>query len=161
MPLPRRRTSRSSPFPASSGAGGAVFCTVNVAADASDRNFTYIPDESSWNRSRSAAYLHITPNETIAGVECRVTRLASQDLCLWEATGLPLRYDGDAFELRAIRVELDPELGDRAFAIDDLPAPDGSFDAEAALEALAHGSYGELGPWLHPGLRMPGSGPSA
>jgi phosphoserine aminotransferase len=45
------------------------FCNVNVAADAADRNFTYIPDESSWTRSDDAAYLHITPNETIAGVE--------------------------------------------------------------------------------------------
>jgi len=44
-------------------------CNVNVAADSSDRNFTYIPDESSWNRSDNAAYLHITSNETIAGVE--------------------------------------------------------------------------------------------
>ena len=45
------------------------FCDVNVAADASDRNFTYIPEESSWRRSEKAAYLHYTPNETIAGVE--------------------------------------------------------------------------------------------
>jgi len=45
------------------------FCNVNVAADASDRNFTYIPDETSWRRSDNAAYLHYTPNETIAGVE--------------------------------------------------------------------------------------------
>jgi phosphoserine aminotransferase len=44
-------------------------CNVNVAADSSDKNFTYIPDESSWNRSDDAAYLHITSNETIAGVE--------------------------------------------------------------------------------------------
>ncbi|MCP5091143.1 MAG: 3-phosphoserine/phosphohydroxythreonine transaminase [Gammaproteobacteria bacterium] len=45
------------------------FCNVNVAADASDRNFTYVPDETSWRRSDNAAYLHYTPNETIAGVE--------------------------------------------------------------------------------------------
>jgi phosphoserine aminotransferase len=45
------------------------FCDVNIAADASDRNFTYIPDEAAWQRSGNAAYLHITPNETIAGVE--------------------------------------------------------------------------------------------
>ena len=45
------------------------FCTVNVAADASDKNFTYIPAEDSWQRSDNAAYLHYTPNETIAGVE--------------------------------------------------------------------------------------------
>jgi phosphoserine aminotransferase len=45
------------------------FCNVNVAADASDQNFTYIPDEAAWQRSENAAYLHFTPNETIAGVE--------------------------------------------------------------------------------------------
>jgi phosphoserine aminotransferase len=45
------------------------FCTVNIAADASDEKFTYIPDEASWQRSDNAAYIHFTPNETIAGVE--------------------------------------------------------------------------------------------
>jgi len=45
------------------------FCNVNVVADASDKKFTYIPDESTWERSENAAYLHYTPNETIAGVE--------------------------------------------------------------------------------------------
>ncbi len=45
------------------------FCNVNIAADASDRNFTYIPDPAGWQRSDNAAYLHYTPNETIAGVE--------------------------------------------------------------------------------------------
>lgn len=45
------------------------FCNVNIAGDASDRNFTYIPAQADWQRSDDAAYLHITPNETIAGVE--------------------------------------------------------------------------------------------
>lgn len=44
-------------------------CNANLVADSSDRNFTYIPDESSWQRNDNAAYLHITSNETIAGVE--------------------------------------------------------------------------------------------
>jgi phosphoserine aminotransferase len=44
-------------------------CNVNIAADSSDKNFTYLPDESTWSRSDDAAYLHITSNETIAGVE--------------------------------------------------------------------------------------------
>jgi phosphoserine aminotransferase len=44
-------------------------CNARLVADASDRNFTYIPDESTWDRSDDAAYLHITSNETIAGVE--------------------------------------------------------------------------------------------
>jgi phosphoserine aminotransferase len=51
-------------------AGEAMkFCSVNVAADSSDRKFTHIPAESEWQRSDDAAYLHYTPNETIAGVE--------------------------------------------------------------------------------------------
>ena len=45
------------------------FCKVNIAGDASDKKFTYVPDETGWNRSDNAAYLHYTPNETIAGVE--------------------------------------------------------------------------------------------
>ena len=45
------------------------FCKTNVAADAADRKFTYIPEESSWQRNENAAYLHYTPNETIVGVE--------------------------------------------------------------------------------------------
>lgn len=45
------------------------FCRANLAADASDRNFTYIPDPATWQLSDDAAYLHITSNETIAGVE--------------------------------------------------------------------------------------------
>jgi phosphoserine aminotransferase len=45
------------------------FCSVNVVADATDNNFTDIPAQDSWRRSDDAAYLHYTPNETIAGVE--------------------------------------------------------------------------------------------
>lgn len=45
------------------------FCDVNVAADSSDGNFTDIPAEDSWQLRKDAAYVHITPNETIAGVE--------------------------------------------------------------------------------------------
>ncbi|MGI9261797.1 MAG: 3-phosphoserine/phosphohydroxythreonine transaminase [Woeseiaceae bacterium] len=45
------------------------FCDVNVVADSSGKNFTYVPPESSWDRSDDAAYLHYCANETIAGVE--------------------------------------------------------------------------------------------
>ena len=47
----------------------AKHCNANLAADSADRNFTYIPDEADWRRSDGAKYLHITSNETIAGVE--------------------------------------------------------------------------------------------
>jgi phosphoserine aminotransferase len=42
---------------------------VNVTADNSDRNCTYVPDFKNWKLDKDAAYLHYTPNETIGGVE--------------------------------------------------------------------------------------------
>jgi len=45
------------------------FCTVNLAASSEDRNFTYVPKRESWRLDPSAAYVHITSNETIGGVE--------------------------------------------------------------------------------------------
>ncbi len=46
-----------------------TYCNVNIAADATSGNFTCIPPQESWRRRDDAAYIHYTPNETIAGVE--------------------------------------------------------------------------------------------
>jgi len=45
------------------------YCTVNVAASASDRGYTYVPPPSSWQLTPGAAYVHVCTNETIGGVE--------------------------------------------------------------------------------------------
>lgn len=45
------------------------FGNINVVASAEDKNFTYVPAQSSWTESKDAVYLHYTPNETIGGVE--------------------------------------------------------------------------------------------
>jgi len=45
------------------------FCDVNVAASSEDRNFNYVPRRESWHLDPAAAYVHITSNETIGGVE--------------------------------------------------------------------------------------------
>lgn len=45
------------------------FCTVNLAASAEDRNFSYVPALEKWKLDSDAAYVHITTNETIGGVE--------------------------------------------------------------------------------------------
>jgi phosphoserine aminotransferase len=60
------------------------FCSVNVVADSADRQFTYIPPQSDWQRSSKAAYLHYTPNETIGGVEFHF---------IPDTTGVPLVAD--------------------------------------------------------------------
>jgi phosphoserine aminotransferase len=49
------------------------FGEANVVASSEDRNFTYVPKESTWKRSKDAAYLHICSNETIGGVEFQYT----------------------------------------------------------------------------------------
>lgn len=45
------------------------YCTANVAASSADDKFTHIPGVASWTLNPDAAYVHITPNETIHGVE--------------------------------------------------------------------------------------------
>lgn len=45
------------------------FCSVNVAASSEDRNFSYVPRQGSWKLAADAAYVHITSNETIGGIE--------------------------------------------------------------------------------------------
>ncbi len=45
------------------------FCEVNVAASSEDRNFSYVPKQSTWKLSADAAYVHVCTNETIGGLE--------------------------------------------------------------------------------------------
>ena len=45
------------------------FGAVNVVASSEDKNFSYVPDQATWSLDPNAAYVHITQNETIGGVE--------------------------------------------------------------------------------------------
>ena len=45
------------------------FVTVNEVCDTSQQGYQQVPSADQWQLSDDAAYLHITPNETIAGVE--------------------------------------------------------------------------------------------
>ncbi|HEY3460926.1 MAG TPA: 3-phosphoserine/phosphohydroxythreonine transaminase, partial [Casimicrobiaceae bacterium] len=42
---------------------------VNVAASSADANYTYVPAHGTWKLTPRAAYVHVTTNETIGGVE--------------------------------------------------------------------------------------------
>ncbi len=95
--------------------------------------------------------------EQILDTPCHVTRVATIELCLWEATGLPLRYASDGLRLRAIHIDEAAGIGPHAF---DPPGPllragVPGLDAAAVLERAAQGDLGELAPWLHAGLRLP------
>ncbi|MEM6995613.1 MAG: hypothetical protein AAF721_34195, partial [Myxococcota bacterium] len=94
----------------------------------------------------------------ILDVPCLATRLAAQELCVWEATGLPLDYRGNAFVMRATAIETDATVPDGAFEVPaeverNAPGPD--LDPAESLARLAREDYAELGPLLHPGLRLP------
>ncbi len=45
------------------------YCAVNVVASSKDKNYSYMPSQSTWNLDPQAAYVHYTSNETIGGVE--------------------------------------------------------------------------------------------
>jgi len=45
------------------------YCNVNVAASSEETNFSYAPRQDKWRLDPGAAYVHITSNETIGGVE--------------------------------------------------------------------------------------------
>jgi phosphoserine aminotransferase len=45
------------------------YCQVNVAASSEDASFTYVPARESWKLTPEAAYVHVTTNETIGGIE--------------------------------------------------------------------------------------------
>jgi len=49
------------------------YCSVNIAASAEDKNFTYVPARETWKLTRDAAYVHVCTNETIGGVEYQWT----------------------------------------------------------------------------------------
>ena len=45
------------------------YCKVNIAASSEDAKFTYAPPQEKWKLDSGAAYVHMTSNETIEGVE--------------------------------------------------------------------------------------------
>lgn len=54
-------------FAKASAKEATKFGTVNVVADSSDRNFTYIPDVNEVQETPGASYVHICQNNTIFG----------------------------------------------------------------------------------------------
>lgn len=57
------------------------YVRVNVAASSEAGGFHDIPPRSQWQLSDDAAYVHITANETIHGVEFRDTRTSATRRC--------------------------------------------------------------------------------
>src|SRR5438132_349125 len=45
------------------------FCEINIAASSEGKNFSFAPEQSTWQLDPKSAYVHYTSNETIGGVE--------------------------------------------------------------------------------------------
>lgn len=104
--------------------------------------------------------------ETLEGERCVTMRIAAQDLCLWEETGLLLRYEGAAFSLVVTAIERGPTLPADAFVLPAIAADakrleTPKVDAAALIEGLADGKVAPLVEQLA-GVQMPAlAGPDA
>lgn len=101
----------------------------------------------------------------VLGVACLQTRIAAQNVCMWEETGLLLRYEGSAFRIEAQSIDRSPKIGPDTFTL-----PPAALSARYAagsppnydqiLRDIAGGSYGSvsallLAPEVLPELRPP------
>jgi hypothetical protein len=85
----------------------------------------------------------------ILGVPCLQTRIAAQNLCMWEEVGVFLRYEGSAFTIEATQIDRAPEISNEAFVLppesrDAARVEPESIDFNAALDEAANGDFAEL-----------------
>jgi hypothetical protein len=85
----------------------------------------------------------------ILGVACLQTRVAAQNLCMWEEVGLFLRYEGSAFTIEATQIDRAPEVPADAFVLppesrDAMRFEAPTIDFGVALDGAIHGNFAEL-----------------
>jgi hypothetical protein len=119
---------------------------------------------------RQTASAELADHAELLGVSCLQTRVAAQNVCMWEQTGLLLRYEGSAFTIEAVEINRDPKLAANTFELPPQaakaerpdpraePAPEYNYDQ--ILAEIAAGSYGNVsllvvGSKSIPALRMP------
>lgn len=105
----------------------------------------------------------------VLGVTCLQTRIAAQNVCMWEETGLLLRYEGSAFRIEATHIDRAPKLEGDVFTLPPeakaaTAIATAEQDYEQILQDIAAGSYGSVSALLFagdalPALRMPEPAP--
>jgi hypothetical protein len=96
----------------------------------------------------------------VLGVTCLQTRIAAQNVCMWEETGLLLRYEGSAFRIEATQIDRAPTLEPDVFTLPP-EAQTVTLIAAAAqdytqiLQDIAGGSYGSVSALLFAGDALP------
>ncbi|EDM75585.1 hypothetical protein PPSIR1_29026 [Plesiocystis pacifica SIR-1] len=72
---------------------------------------------------------------TVHGVSCLQTRIAAQNLCMWEEAGVFLRYEGAVFNVELVSLDRNPELDEDLF---EIPVEAASRAERVEVEPLAH-----------------------
>jgi hypothetical protein len=106
----------------------------------------------------------------VLGVTCLQTRIAAQNVCMWEETGLLLRYEGSAFRIDATKIDRAPQLEPDTFTLPPeakmaVPSAAAEQDYSKILQDIAAGSYGSVSALLFagdalPALRVPEAPPA-
>lgn len=99
--------------------------------------------------------------DTVAGVACLRTRIAAQNVCMWEQANAMLAYEGAAFSIEATKIDdqVEPEansfeLPPLAIRAEQVEAT-GTQDFEGILDELAAGSHAKVALLLYANLGMP------
>lgn len=85
----------------------------------------------------------------IQGESCLRTRVAAQNVCMWEEVGVLLRYEGSAFTIEATKIDHSPTLSPDAFMLPRVAdgakeLPGETHDYAQILTEIAAGSYGRV-----------------
>jgi hypothetical protein len=96
----------------------------------------------------------------VLGVTCLQTRIAAQNVCMWEETGLLLRYEGSAFRIEATQIDRAPKLEPDVFTLPPeaktaTPVAAAEPQYEQILRDIAGGSYGSVSALLFAGDALP------
>ena len=99
--------------------------------------------------------------DTVAGTSCLRTRIAAQNVCMWEQANVMLAYEGAAFSIKASKIDDQIELKADSFELPPLAVraekveATGAQDFEGILDELAAGSHAKVAVLLYANLGMP------
>lgn len=101
--------------------------------------------------------------DEIAQTPCLRTRIAAQNVCMWEEAGVMLAFEGSAFTIEATKVDREATLETDSFALPPLAAratkvEDDEHSAaayEPILDELAAGSHAKVALLVYANLGLP------
>jgi len=91
------------------------FIKVNIAAQADP--FTYVPDQKAWRLSDKAAYIHITPNETINGVAFKAAPIETKASLVGDISSMILSESIDVSRYGVLYAGAQKNMGPAGLAI--------------------------------------------